>query len=289
MKYCEEYAALLDPFVDGELSPEEAAHVRAHLTVCDGCRSYVDAALTMREGFPNAEDTDVPEGFAGRVMSAIQAEAVSQTKAAPQKKPVPWKKVLLPMAACLAIVVAAGQLPRIGGGSDAAETAAAQYQASTEESAGETETSSRFNRVTEEKGEPVEDSVQVSDEKRSMTVFSSQDSASENSQEAIISDSAHQADGQAGKEIAPETPTVSAASTQAYGRRAQVSLTAEQQARLLGDYEAEAQPDGTVRYSLTAEAFDAVAAALKDEGVQFDIQQNEEAGPDLCYLIVTVE
>ena len=45
MKYCEEFAALLDPYVDGELPLEEAARVRAHLAVCGGCRAYVQAAL----------------------------------------------------------------------------------------------------------------------------------------------------------------------------------------------------------------------------------------------------
>ena len=29
MKYCEEYAALLDPFVDGELTAEEMNHITA--------------------------------------------------------------------------------------------------------------------------------------------------------------------------------------------------------------------------------------------------------------------
>ena len=37
MKCCEEYAALLDPFVDGELTPEEMERVREHLEDCPGC------------------------------------------------------------------------------------------------------------------------------------------------------------------------------------------------------------------------------------------------------------
>ena len=47
MRYCEEFAALLDPYIDGELPPEETARVRTHLLACDGCRTYVRAALTM--------------------------------------------------------------------------------------------------------------------------------------------------------------------------------------------------------------------------------------------------
>ena len=34
MKYCEEYAALLDLYVDGELSPGEMAAVQEHLDQC---------------------------------------------------------------------------------------------------------------------------------------------------------------------------------------------------------------------------------------------------------------
>ena len=41
MTYCKEFSALLDPYIDGELSPEETARVREHLHTCDGCRAYV--------------------------------------------------------------------------------------------------------------------------------------------------------------------------------------------------------------------------------------------------------
>ena len=71
MRYCERYAALLDLFVDGELPPGEMEQVQAHLAVCPGCQAYVDDALAIRAGFPDVEDTAVPEGFAaGRGRSA---------------------------------------------------------------------------------------------------------------------------------------------------------------------------------------------------------------------------
>ena len=78
MKYCENFAALLDPFVDGELSPDEMARVQAHLDACPACRAYVDDALAIRAAFPDAEDTPVPDGFAESVMARIRAETVSQ-------------------------------------------------------------------------------------------------------------------------------------------------------------------------------------------------------------------
>ena len=56
MTYCKESSALLDPYIDGELSPEETARVREHLHTCDGCRAYVQAALAIRDAFPEEED-----------------------------------------------------------------------------------------------------------------------------------------------------------------------------------------------------------------------------------------
>ena len=108
MTYCEEFAALLDPYIDGELSPAETARVREHLRTCDGCRAYVQAALAMRDAFPEEEDTPVPDGFAAGVMAAIRADAAPRKRRRPR-----WAKTLLPLAACCAIVVlAVSGLPR---------------------------------------------------------------------------------------------------------------------------------------------------------------------------------
>ena len=106
MKYCEDYAALLDPYIDGELSPEDTARVREHLTGCAGCRAYVQAALVLRENFPEIEDTEVPDGFAESVMGAIRSGAAPQ-----KKRKTPWAKVLVPLAACCAIVILVRSLP----------------------------------------------------------------------------------------------------------------------------------------------------------------------------------
>lgn len=100
MKYCDDYAALLDLYVDGELPPAEMAGVQAHLDTCPGCQAYVDDALAIRAAFPHAEDAEVPAGFAEGVMAAIRAQ---QPQAAPQKRKL--SKILLPLAACCAIVL----------------------------------------------------------------------------------------------------------------------------------------------------------------------------------------
>ena len=105
MTRCTEYEPLLDPFVDGELSPEEAAQVQAHLAECPDCCAYVETALAIRDAFPTVEETVLPEHFAQDVMTAIHA--------LPAKNPrrSPWKKLLLPLAACFTLIVLCQGLP----------------------------------------------------------------------------------------------------------------------------------------------------------------------------------
>lgn len=138
MKYCDDYAALLDLYVDGELSPDEMARVQAHLDVCPGCRAYVDDALAIRAAFPGLDDAEVPAGFAGDVMSAIRAQAAPrQAKAAPQKQ---LSKLLLPLAACCAIVVLI-RGAALGGGHKVESAPAAMDTAACTEAPAESEES----------------------------------------------------------------------------------------------------------------------------------------------------
>lgn len=109
MRYCEEYAALLDPYVDGELTAEEMAQVRVHLEICPGCRAYVDDALAIRAAFPAAEETRVPEGFAEGVMERIRSDAAAaeERKKRNDRKNIRrrWTGTLAALAACFAVVL----------------------------------------------------------------------------------------------------------------------------------------------------------------------------------------
>ena len=119
MKTCEEYAALLDMYVDGFCTDEESAQVRKHLAECEACRMYVAQILQMKEAFPDAEETEVPEGFAESVMTAVRASAEPR-----KKRMKTWQKTLLQMAACMAIVIALGPLSeRLTGGMKAEDAA----------------------------------------------------------------------------------------------------------------------------------------------------------------------
>lgn len=106
MKYCEEYAALLDLFVDGELPSEVMARVQAHLADCPGCQAYVDDALAMRAGFPDVEETAVPEGFAEGVMKRVREESGGARKiAAVRQRPFRRWAGIGALAACCALAI----------------------------------------------------------------------------------------------------------------------------------------------------------------------------------------
>ena len=139
MKYCEDFAALLDPFVDGELTPDEMARVQAHLDECPACRAYVDDALAIRGAFPDVEETEVPEGFAEGVMARIQTEASSGTATPAHKQTSrPWLKPLASLAACCAIVLLAAPMFSGGAKMKAAPDAAAAPAMTTESASEET-------------------------------------------------------------------------------------------------------------------------------------------------------
>ncbi len=120
MKICEQYALLLDSFVDGELPDQEAGRVRDHLSACPACAAYVSDAFAIRAAFEDVEETEVPAGFADGVMAVIRANA------APRKKPHRALKTIASLAACAALVFAtvrmlpferfSGSMPMAGGG-----------------------------------------------------------------------------------------------------------------------------------------------------------------------------
>ena len=93
-----ENAALLDAFVDGELTAAEMAEVQAHLAECPGCQAYVDDALAIRADFPTAESTELPADFTDHIMQAVAKTPQSRPKTQP------WGK-LAAAAACLAVIV----------------------------------------------------------------------------------------------------------------------------------------------------------------------------------------
>lgn len=109
MKYCEEYAALISAWLDGELDERQAARLHIHLFTCPGCRAYLADMQAMRKGFPKLEDVEVPEGFTQAVMDRVH-------KAATAPPPMPKKKNRFrfiaqhsaALACCLVVLILVG-------------------------------------------------------------------------------------------------------------------------------------------------------------------------------------
>ena len=239
MKYCENFAALLDPFVDGELSPDEMAGVQAHLDGCPACRAYADDALAIRASFPDAEDTPVPDGFAESVMARIRAEAASQAEAAPQKKTSrPWLKALASLAACCAIVLLAAPM---FSHSSKTEAAPAEAPAAAADTAASTERAMEFA-LTEEA--PAGESA-------------------EESREDLASSKLYDA--------APSPSAAADSGATAYFTEADpaswLTLTAEEAGSLLADFTPAEETETELRYELTSGELETLLAALSEAGI----------------------
>lgn len=236
MKYCENYAALLDPFVDGELSPDEMARVQAHLDECPACRAYVDDALAIRAAFPDAEDTPVPDGFAESVMARVRAEAASQAEAAPKKKTSrPWLKALASLAACCAIVLLAAPMFSHGSKMEAAPAEAPAAAAAL------TERAMGFA-LTEEA--PAGESAGEARE----------DLASSKLYDAAPAPSAAADSG--------ATAYCMEANTASW-----MTLTAEEAGSLLADFTPVEETETELRYELTSGELETLLAALSEAGI----------------------
>ena len=279
MKYCDEYAALLDLYVDGELSPEEMTAVQAHLDACPGCRAYVDDALAIRAAFPDVEFTPVPDGFAEGVMAAVRAEVPAK---AGQTQKNTWK-VLAPLAACLAIVAVLQAGPWGNGRKSSFDTAASTNQraASTSSAGGmeerilETAEAPAEEEASTEEAAPAALAEPGEEPRASVTMdtSSSKDAAASPEQGATAADSG--------------TPQVyTAAHENTYSVR--LTLTAEEAGDLLADFTPAAETETEVQYELTAQELDALLAALSEAGISPAWETGSE-GEEGSLALITVE
>ena len=250
MKNCETFAALLDLYVDGELSPEEMAAVQDHLGGCQHCRAYVDEALQIRAAFPDAEDTPVPDGFAQGIMAEIR-----RNPQAKKSRATPWKKVFLPMAACFALIFLALPLRQAASRADGVpETAPAESAAETPQTAAGTEA-----------GQAAPSSGEASAAQKNQTLTGTlttqgRSSAEESPAEAPTAYAAVP-DGLAGEDLG--LPQLAApAQTPA----AVLTLTAEQAGSLLAEYTPFAETAEQTEYHLPLEAFTALQCTLAATG-----------------------
>ena len=271
-----ENAALLDAFVDGELTAAEMAEVQAHLAECPDCQAYVDDVLAIRADFPTAESTELPADFTDHIMQAVAKTPQSRPKTQP------WGK-LAAAAACLAVIV----LVQYGAGlSRSASNEAAAYTAdcaaaeSTEERSADASSgddadscqpmdpaddSGESDSVAAGSGEP--DSVAAdSGEPDSVAADSTQQA---NKSESTDGTASIQSAYQNGKSAVPvitgaDLPTVRVSATEI--------------GDLLDDRTPTEQKDtGVVRYLLTRTEFDALAEELADQGVTLETEDTDSS------------
>lgn len=272
-----ENAALLDAFVDGELTAAEMAEVQAHLAECPGCQAYVDDALAIRADFPTAESTELPADFTDHIMQAVAKTPQSRPKTQP------WGK-LAAAAACLALIVlvqyGAGLSSRNTSNEAAAYTADCAAAESTVErsadaSSGDDADSCQPMDSPDDSGEP--DSVAADSGEPDSVAADSGES------DSVAADSAQQAnksestDGTASIQSAYQNgksavPVITGADLPT------VRVSATEIGDLLDDHTPTEQKDtGVVRYLLTRTEFDALAEELADRGVTLETEDTDSS------------
>ena len=262
-----ENAALLDAFVDGELTAAEMAEVQAHLAECPGCQAYVDDALAIRADFPTAESTELPADFTDHIMQAVAKTPQSRPKTQP------WGK-LAAAAACLAVIV----LVQYGAGLSSRNTSneAAAYTADCAAAESTVERSADASSGDDADSCQPMDPADDSGESDSVAAGSGEpDSvAADNAQQANKSESTDdtasiQSAYQNGKSAVPvitgaDLPTVRVSATEI--------------GDLLDDRTPTEQKDtGVVRYLLTRTEFDALAEEVADQGVTLETEDTDSS------------
>ena len=281
-----ENAALLDAFVDRELTAAEMAEVQAHLAECPGCQAYVDDALAIRADFPTAESTELPADFTDHIMQAVAKTPQSRPKTQP------WGK-LAAAAACLAVIVlvqyGAGLSSRNTSNEAAAYTADCAAAESTVDCAAAESTVERSADASSgddaDSCQPM-DPADDSGESDSVAAGSGEpDSVAADSGEpdSIAADSTQQAnksestDGTASIQSAYQNgksavPVITGADLPT------VRVSATEIGDLLDDRTPTEQKDtGVVRYLLTRTEFDALAEELADRGVTLETEDTDSS------------
>ena len=244
-----ENTALLDAFVDGELTSEEMISVQSHLDECPECRAYVDDALAIRASFPTEDDVELPADFAETVMKAVAEAPRSRSK-----KRQPWGK-LAAAAACLAVIVLMqqGTLGSISGSSDTSATCdTAPMEAAAAESApeercltaagGDNDSDSFADTNTESKKTDVYYACALPPDQTTM----------ENDSAAAMTD---------GSSAQDDLPTV--------------TVSKSDLGELLDDREPTEVKPGVCRYLLTRQEFEDLAAKLADRGVTLETEDTD--------------
>ena len=118
---CRRSAALMDPFLDGELSADRSVEVEQHVADCDCCREHLMLGQAMRMSLQRVarEDAQPSAEFAARVARALGQERERQEGRRERRvldersRPLSWR-FIVPVAAAagLTLVWGASELDR---------------------------------------------------------------------------------------------------------------------------------------------------------------------------------
>lgn len=75
---CSDTAALLQPYVDGELATPDAERVAEHVTACRACRAAVAEQHWVRATLRAVEREQAPHALRGRILAALDAVQAEQ-------------------------------------------------------------------------------------------------------------------------------------------------------------------------------------------------------------------
>lgn len=277
-----ENTALLDAFVDGELTSDEMIQVQAHLDECPACQAYVDDALAIRAAFPTEDDIPLPADFSENVMRSVAK--------APQSRPKrqPWGK-LAAAAACLAVIVLVqhGALGSTGSTDSASayDTAAVMDVAAAESAPAERSIDAPS--ASAGSGDAVDDGADT---------FAATSGGSLETQKSKDTAAYTSGSGQSGIQV--DLPSASEDAAQENGASVTVGpfnqadlptvhVSAADIGDLLDGHEpAEAENSGTLRYLLTRQEYDDLVAELADRGVSLE---EPDADSQQLWLEVTEE
>lgn len=78
---CEQMRAMLDAYIDGELSEEEVRALRDHAAACEDCKRELEAAELLRDALAHMDDdVSVPLEAQAAWRKAVRAEAGKRSK-----------------------------------------------------------------------------------------------------------------------------------------------------------------------------------------------------------------
>lgn len=97
---CDEALEMLSAWLDGEITPEEAAQLAAHLDECAECRA-VEAQLQMTDEELRMLWEEPPAGLSEQIMQAVAREAAA-------KKHRRWSRWAMPAVAAALVLLVSG-------------------------------------------------------------------------------------------------------------------------------------------------------------------------------------